>query len=230
MFDDFKVLQQESDVYSRQTRWCKLQDDSIHLINQILGELKSDLKQEIDKSLDHPVMSLASSIRKPNNFDEFYNRVLEREKRIRLQNRENTFSNSLIIFNKRNRTAFIIHINNFENDIFYLDEKLRILISKYDPDYYVMVAEAWKPKNNEIQQRISSNYRHGNIIRLPRHEKTEVLTFIAKTKNSINRGPDKSEVYEIVREKQNDENSRIMDLRKVNNGGLDFGMEYHDWV
>ena len=44
------------------------------------------------------------------------------------------------------------------------------------------------------------------------------------------RGPDKSEVYEIVREKQNDENSRIMDLRKVNSGGLDFGMEYHDWV
>ena len=49
------------------------------------------------------------------------------------------------------------------------------------------------------------NYRHGNIIRLPSHEKTEVLTFIGKTKNSINRGPDKSEVYEIVREKQNDE-------------------------
>ncbi len=64
LFDDFKVLQQESDVYSRQTRWCKLQDDSIHLINQILGELKSDLKQEIDKSLDHSVMSLASSISK----------------------------------------------------------------------------------------------------------------------------------------------------------------------
>jgi hypothetical protein len=157
-------------------------------------------------------------------------RVLEREKRIRLQNTENTFSNNLIIFNKRNRTAFIIHMNNFENDIFYLDEKIRILISKYDPDYYVMVAEAWKPKNNEIQQRVSVNYRHGDIIRLPGHDKTEVLTFIGKTKNSINRGPDKSEVYEIVREKQNDENSRIMELRKVSNGGLDFGMEYHDWV
>ncbi len=35
---------------------------------------------------------------------------------------------------------------------------------------------------------------------LPSHEKTEVMTFIAKTKNSINRGPDKSEVYEIIRE------------------------------
>jgi hypothetical protein len=53
---------------------------------------------------------------------------------------------------------------------------------------------------------------------------------LLKTKNRINRGLDKSEVYEIVREKQNDENSRIMELRKVNNGGLDFGMEYHDWV
>jgi hypothetical protein len=71
-----------SDVYSKQTIWYILQDDAIHLINNILSELKSDLKQEIDKSLDHPVMSLASSIRKPNNFDEFYNRVLEREGKI----------------------------------------------------------------------------------------------------------------------------------------------------
>jgi hypothetical protein len=93
-----------------------------------------------------------------------------------------------------------------------------------------MANEAWTPKNLEIQHRISAIYRHGNIINLPSHEKTEVLTFIAKTKNSINRGPDKSEVYEIVREKQNDENSRIMGLRMINNGGLDFGMEYHDWV
>ena len=59
-----------------------------------------------------------------------------------------------------------------------------------------MVSEAWMPKNLEIQQRISSNYRHGNIIKLPSHEKVEILTFIGKTKNSINRGPDKSEVYE----------------------------------
>ena len=86
------------------------------------------------------------------------------------------------------------------------------------------------PKNLEIQQRISSNYRHGNIIKLPSHEKVEILAFIGKTKNSINRGPDKSEVQEIVGEKQNDENSRIMELRKVNNGGRDFGMEYHDWI
>ena len=112
-----------------------------------------------------------------------------------------------------------------ENDVFQMDED-----QDFCPDYYVMVNEAWMPKNHEIQQRISSNYRHGNITKLPSHEKTEVLIFIGKTKNSINRGPDKSEVYEIVREKQNDENSRIMDLRKVNNGGLDFGMEYHDWV
>jgi len=40
---------------------------------------------------------------------------------------------------------------NFENDTFYLDEKIRILISKYDPDYYVMVSEGWIPKIYEIQ-------------------------------------------------------------------------------
>ena len=58
-----------------------------------------------------------------------------------------------------------------------MDEKIKFSVSKYDPDYYVMVGEAWTPKNNEIQQRISSNYRHGNISKLPSHEKTEILTF-----------------------------------------------------
>jgi hypothetical protein len=72
LFDDFKMLQHESDVCSRQTRWCKLQDDSIHLINQILGELKSDLKPEIENSLEHYVMLMpfSSVIRNPRNFDE----------------------------------------------------------------------------------------------------------------------------------------------------------------
>jgi hypothetical protein len=94
-----------------------------------------------------------------------------------------------------------------------------------------MVCEGWRPKNNEIQQRVSVNYRYGDIIRLPNHEKTELLTFVGKTKNSSNRGPDKSEVYEIIREKPNDENSRILELRKFGEGGrLDFTMEYHDWV
>ena len=65
------------------------------------------------------------------------------------------------------------------------------------------------------------NYRHGNITKLPSHEKTEILTFIGKTKNSNNREPDKSEVYEIVREKQNDEESRILELRKIDDGRLD---------
>jgi hypothetical protein len=180
-FDDFKKLQDTSDSYSKQTMWCKLQDDAILLINHILGEIVSDLKEEIIKSLNHHIMSLASTIRNPNNF-EFHNKVVEAEKRIRLQNRGNTYSNGLIIFNRRNRTTLIIHITNVENDIFYPDEKIRILISKYDPDYYVMIAEAWKPKNNEIQQRVSVNYCHGDIISLPGHEKTEVLTFIGKTK------------------------------------------------
>jgi hypothetical protein len=83
------------------------------------------------------------------------------------------------------------------------------------------------PRNYEIQQHTSSNYHHGDIIKLPEHEKTEVLGFIGKTKNSVNRGPDKSEVYEIIR----DENSRILELRKFGSGGkLDFGMKYYDWV
>ena len=40
-----------------------------------------------------------------------------------------------------------------------LDEKIRIFVSQYDPDYYVMVSEAWNQRDHEIQQRISANYR-----------------------------------------------------------------------
>jgi hypothetical protein len=121
--------------------------------------------------------SLASTIRNPNSFDEFYNKVVEAEKRMRLERKGKTYFSSLVLFNRHNRTTLIIHINNLENDIFYLDEKIRILISKYNPDYYVMVYEAWRPKNNDIQQCVSSNYHRGDIIRLPNHEKTELLTF-----------------------------------------------------
>jgi hypothetical protein len=231
LFDDIKKLQDTSNVYSRQTRWCKLQDDAIYLVNYILGKLDSNLKRVIDTSLTHHVMSLASSIKNPNNFEDFYNKVVEREKRIRLQNRENTNSNHLIIFNRRNRSTFIIHINDFENDIFYVDEKIRIFISKYDPDYYVMVSEAWIPKNHGMQQYMSLNYHYGDVMKLADHEKSEILTFIGKTKNSVGRRPDKSEVFEIIRERPNDERSRILELRKFGmEGRLDFGMKYPDWV
>jgi hypothetical protein len=106
-----------------------------------------------------------------------------------------------------------------------MDEKIKISVSKYDPDYYVMVGEAWIPKN---QHRISANYRHGSIVNLPDHEKTEIVTFVAKTKNSIEPGPDKFELYEIIREKQNDENSKILELRKYGSGSLEIG--YQDLI
>lgn len=73
-----------------------------------------------------------------------------------------------------------------------------------------------------------SNYRYGNISKLPSDEKIEILTFIAKTKNSNNRELDKSESYESMREKQRDEYSRIIELRKLDEGGLKFG--YQDLI
>jgi hypothetical protein len=219
--NNFKKVQDKSDgVYARQTIWCKLQDDAILIINYIISELERDLKQKIDKSLVHHVESLAFSIQGPKNFEDFYNFVVQTEKRIRLEFREKTYPNNLVIFNRHDRTISIIHMDNLENDIFSMAEKVKILVSKYDPDYYVMVGETWTPKNQEIQQRVSMNYRHGDIVKLSSHEKKEVLIFMAKTKNSINPGPDKFEQYEIIREKQNDEESKILELRKFGNGSL----------
>ena len=61
------------------------------------------------------------------------------------------------------------------------------------------------------------------VSKLPSHEITEILTFIAETKNSNNLKPDKSEVYEIIREKQYDEKSRILELKKF--GGANFSLD-----
>ena len=198
------------------------------MINYILWELDRDLKQQIDKSLNYHIEPLDLSLKDPNNFEEFYNEVIEREKRIRLQLGEKTYPNDLVVFNKRSMTTSVIHIDDFENDVFLIHEKIRILISKYDPDYYLMVGEAWTPKNQQIQQHVSANYRHDRIVNLPNHEKTEIITFFAKTKNSSNPGPDKFELYEIIREKQNDEESKILELRKYGNGKLEVG--YQDLI
>jgi hypothetical protein len=97
--DDFKKVQDKSNgIYARQTIWCKLQDDVIHLINYLLDELERDLKQKIDKSLVHHVESLAFSMQGPKNFEDFYNFVVQTEKRIRLEFREKTYPNNLVIF------------------------------------------------------------------------------------------------------------------------------------
>jgi hypothetical protein len=56
--------------------------------------------------------------------------------------------------------------------------------------------------------------------------KLKFFGFIGKIKNDRNRGPDKSEVYEIIR----DNKSRILELRKFGEGRLDFGIEYHNRV
>ena len=60
--------------------------------------------------------------------------------------------------------------------------------------------------------------RYGSISKLPIDK---------ETKNGIKWGPDKSEVYEIIREKPNDEESRILKLKMFDVGGrLDFTVEY----
>jgi hypothetical protein len=137
----------------------------------------------------------------------------------------------LYVFNQRSNTSSVIFLKKLEDDVFPMREKFRILLSMYDPDYYVMVGEAWRPKSHKIQQRISKNFRSGDIARLPSHERQEVLTFYAKTKSTITRAPDKSEVYKIIRERPNDEKSRILELRQVNKDDpINMEMEFPDFT
>jgi hypothetical protein len=152
-----------------------------------------------------------------NSFDDFYNGVIDWEKKIRLESGLSTNPISLIIYSKHSDRTSKILVTKLEKDVFTISEKIRILISKYDSDYYVLVSEGWMPKSQEIQQRISSNYQFGDITKLLSHERAEILTFDAKIKNTVNREPDKYELYKIIKERPSDEKSRILELRKVNN-------------
>jgi hypothetical protein len=75
-----------------------------------------------------------------SSFDDFYNFVVDREKKMRLQSRAQTNRILRVVFNKLTITASVVHVK-LENDMFHIDEKIRILVSKYDPDYYVMVGK-----------------------------------------------------------------------------------------
>ena len=125
----------------------------------------------------------------------------------------------MVVFNKRSMTTSVIHIDDFENDVFLIHEKIRIFISKYDPDYYVMVGEAWTQKT----RRFNSMYQQ--IIDMVEESTSQIMkkrrsNIFAKTKNSSNPGPDKFELYEIIREKQNDEKSKILESENMATANL----------
>jgi hypothetical protein len=231
--NNFKEIQNDSptsDVYYKQALWNELQDDVIHTINNTISYIEKNLKQRIEESLFCHVFSTHKS--DVNNFDDFFNVVVNEEKKLRLQSGEHALPHKLYVFNKQNKTIYEIVVQKLENDVFSMREKIKILLSKYDADYYVTVAEAWRSKNDQIEERISKNYRRGDIIKLPSDEKVEALIFYGKTKNTTNRvTADKSEIYEMIRERPDDVRSRIVELRKDNhNHPLDMEMQHPELI
>jgi hypothetical protein len=74
------------------------------IIDYNLNELEKDLKQKIDESLDH--VAVPVSMPDVNNFNDFYNTVVDREKKMRLQFSVQAYPNTLVVFNKSNSTDF----------------------------------------------------------------------------------------------------------------------------
>ena len=215
--DELKEVQDSTslDVYHRQTMWNKLHDNVIRLTDNTLTYTENKLKHQIDESLHRSTALIPMS--DVNSFDDFYNEVFEIEKGMRLRFTAQTHPLKLYVMNKHSNTSSVIFLKNLVNDVFSMREKIRILVTMHDSDYYVVVGEAWRPKSDKIQQRISKNYQRGDIARLPNEEREEHLIFYAKTKNTITREPAKSEVFKIIRERPNDEKSRILELRKESN-------------
>ena len=223
---DFNKVQGStlSDIYYKQMMLNSVQDNVIQSIDQTLNYLEKDLKQKIDKSLHHKALLIPMP--DVNNFDGFYNEVVHAEKEMRLYEGLQICPIKLYVFNQRSKTSTVIFVENLENDVFSMREKFRILVSMYDTDYYLVVAEVWGPKSDKIPQKISQNFRRGDIARLPSQEREEGLVFYAKSKNTTTRAPEKSEMYKIIRERPNDETSRILELRKVSDDPVQMEVEF----
>jgi hypothetical protein len=204
------------------------QDNVINFIERTLNYLEIDLKQKIDESLHHK--ALLVPMPDVNNFDDFYNKVACAEKEMRLYEDIPICPIKLYIFNQRSKTSSIIFIKHLENDVFSMGEKFGVLVSMYDTDYYLAVGEAWVPKNDKIDEKISKNIRRGDIARLPSNEREEVLTFYAKTKNTTTRAPEISEMYKIIRERPNDETSRILELRKASDDPIQMEVQFPQFI
>jgi len=82
------------------------------------------------------------------------------------------------------------------------------IINQHTYDYYCIVTEGWKAANASVGE---AGYKHGDIARLPTHKKQEVLIIDGKTKD---RKESLFVVYNIIRERPEDDTSRVLRFEK----------------
>lgn len=93
-------------------------------------------------------------------------------------------------------------------------DSARGIIEKFDPDYYLVLAEGWAKfhdvkKNTETHDKFLENYKYGDIQKLK--EKVEVMQVTGKSKDGKH---EYQKTMRIVRN-ESDEIIDFVDLRKV---------------
>ena len=98
----------------------------------------------------------------------------------------------------------------------------QMLIERSAPDYYVRVNEGWSPNfdDRELMKRLHDkwgpnceNQKPGDVARLPSSDRIETLSIIGRAID--NSHPKMSKIYEIIRERRNDESSKILELKEI---------------
>jgi len=141
------------------------------------------------------------------SFDEFFSSGLEHHKQWMVMVKNPIFKTFVLTYNKHEN---MIRVHIFANT----PEKqspldfIRGLIEQVDPDYYIVIGEAWAKiyDNPEKAKESYNNLRYGEISKMP--DKVELLTAIGKSKDG------KNETTKVFTMKRNT-NEEIIELKEM---------------
>ena len=123
-----------------------------------------------------------------------------------------------------NGIASVIDVINSpsDKDALVIRRHTEMLVERLLPDYYIKISEAWIPnfRDSTLEKQLNDKFgphgekqKFGDIGKLPSSDRIEVLSFIARTLD--NSSPKIGKMYEIIRERRNDESSKVLELKEL---------------
>lgn len=152
----------------------------------------------------------------PLDFDTFFDMVEDKSKRLLLEAGVLPPNGALILYHKENQTmSHIMPMVETKQDHKNVIPAMGGVIWDAKPDYYAVAAECWMADNNNatLEKKVAETngqYQHGTIASLPSEDKTEGFIIVSRTMDNKEH---RVKMYEIVRERRNDESSKILELK-----------------
>ena len=131
---------------------------------------------------------------------EFFTKSYESHKKWMIKIRKPVIFLFIHLYKKEYKRIQIIAVqgSNGESPMDYA----RTIIERFDPDYYILLGEGWATeiKKDEGETWLA-NHKYGDISKLPRDQRREILTVIGKTKD----GKQKFEAAAEIKRNERDE-------------------------